>query len=41
MPITDKPKKSWLWFVGIYAASLAVFIAVVYGLRWLMPNVLF
>jgi hypothetical protein len=27
-----------LWFVGFYAASLAVFAAVVYGLRALVPR---
>ena len=41
MPITNKPKKNWLWFVGIYAASLVVFIVAVYFLRWLMPTLLF
>jgi|GEM_PF-3653632 flagellar biogenesis protein FliO len=34
-------KKNWLWFAGIYIASLAIFILAVYGLRWLMPQLLF
>lgn len=30
--------KRLLWFVFIYAASLAVFAALVYGLRWTIPR---
>jgi hypothetical protein len=36
----DKPK-AWsrlAWFVALYLGSLAVFAAVVYGLRALMPR---
>lgn len=27
-----------LWFVLIYAVSLAAFTALVYGLRWIVPH---
>lgn len=30
--------KRLLWFVFIYVASLAVFAALVYGLRWTIPR---
>ena len=29
-------RRRWLWFVGIYAASLLAFSAIVYLLRWLI-----
>lgn len=29
-------KKQWLWFIGLYVASLAIFTAAVYLLRWLI-----
>lgn len=32
----SETKKRWLWFVGIYAASLVLFAAVVYLLKWLI-----
>lgn len=32
----DSRKRQWLWFAGLYAASLAIFTAVVYLLRWLI-----
>lgn len=32
----DSRKKQWLWFVGLYVASLAIFTAAVYLLRWLI-----
>lgn len=28
--------RQWLWFIGIYAASLALFTGVVYLLRWII-----
>lgn len=30
--------KRLLWFVLLYAASLAAFTALVYGLRWVVPH---
>ncbi len=29
--------RRWLWFVGLYVASLATAAALAYGLRALMP----
>ncbi|WP_268995421.1 hypothetical protein [Microvirga roseola] len=34
----EKRSKRLLWFVFIYVASLAVFAALVYGLRGLIPR---
>lgn len=41
MPATtdasDRGRKGrWLWFAGLYAASLLVFTVVVYLLRWII-----
>ncbi len=34
----ERRSKRLLWFVFIYVASLAVFAALVYGLRGLIPR---
>jgi hypothetical protein len=37
-PPREGRAKRLLWFVFIYAASLAAFTALVYGLRWTIPR---
>jgi hypothetical protein len=39
---TDRNKSSntrrWVWFAGLYAASVLALAAVAYGMRWLLSG---
>lgn len=39
MATTERRRNRWLWFVGLYAASIIGVAAVAYGLRWLLAAV--
>ena len=41
MPRNREPPKGWVrlaWFVGLYAVSIVLFAALVYGMRALIPR---